>query len=219
MKSNLMPKEEEGDLGILNLVEAVENAVSMFMPLIGLGDLKLEVKEGQLNDAGEQKILMQYFPKSAVLKFGKKQRVKAETIIVDTKAFCHCIASLKLLTDDEIGVLILQVTFSEIRSVYRISKDLKKSELFDMTVVDKIRGLKAIDLANEIEAYLTYLFTLTDIDEDELLYEIDAVIISVLCMKSLRGFSVEVDQMTVSDFLMLTKPEFMAKPSSWLVRI
>lgn len=53
MKSNLMPKEEEGDLGILNLVEAVENAVSMFMPLIGLGDLKLEVKEGQLNDAGE----------------------------------------------------------------------------------------------------------------------------------------------------------------------
>jgi hypothetical protein len=219
MKSNLIPKEEEEDLRILNLVEAVENAVSMFMPLIGLGNLKLEVKEGQLNHPGEVKILIWYFSKSEVLKFGKKQQVKPETIIVDTNAFCHCIESLQLLTEDEIGVLILQVTISEIRAIYRIKTDLEKSQLLDMTVVSKIRELKATDLADEIEAYLTYLFTLTDISEDELLYEIDAVIISVLCMKSLRGHSVETDQAMVSDFLMLTKPEFMASPKSWLALI
>lgn len=126
MKPNLMPKEEEEDLRIIDLVEAVQNAVLMFMPLIGLGDLRLKVEEGQLNNEGEQKILMQYFPKPAVLKFGKKRRVGAQTVVVDTKSFCHCIASLDLKTEDEIGVLILQVTFSEIRSIYRISEDLKK---------------------------------------------------------------------------------------------
>jgi hypothetical protein len=39
------------------------------------------------------------------------------------------------------------------------------------------------------------------------------------CMKSLRGKSVENDQIMVADFLMLTKPEFMASPKSWLALI
>jgi hypothetical protein len=214
-----MQREEEEDLAVINLVEYLQSTVSMFMPLVGLGEIKLKVKDGKLNYPGEATILMQYFPESATLKFGKTQKVKPETIIVDTEAFCYYIEYLGLLTEGEIWALLLQINMSEIRSIYRIKTNLAKNQLLDMTIVAKLKELKAVDLAEEIEANLGNIFKLTDITEDELLYEIDAIIISVLCMKSLRGKSVENDQIMVADFLMLTKPEFMASPKSWLALI
>lgn len=189
------------------------------MPLIGLDDQRLKIQNFKLNPVGESVYITSYFSDPGILIHEGNRKIPGNFIVFDVNAFFLYAEWLEFFDEDSITILLREISFGELRTVWRVKNKLDDCTLHDIEVIELLRKWGVKEFGDELESQIQGLQEETYLPEEALRNEIDSTIIASLCTEATKnGFSDE-DLPKIAEVLTLEKQHLFKNPRDWIAMI